>query len=630
MSSFRRTRLRISLWRWIKQTFKILRHIVVGVWLAMLLFMIISVGWLYREINRVPKIKDDSLLSITLKGAILEGPAFNNAAQHLLGEDVQTLRGMLNNLRKATKDPRIIGIALRLEGYGMSYGTGSEIREELANFKAAGKKIFVYMDWAYPGRYLFASLADKLYMSPSGVMDLAAFSMETPFYRKLLDKIGITPEHIYIGKYKTGPQPEMLEKMSEEHREVSNILLDAFYHNFIEQVAANRKVSLDTVKGWVDSGFFSAKDALDMGIVDELVYEQDFERALKIELGIIKPESEDSPDTSSPEKKDAENAKDEKEEPELPAINNSQYARVNVDTPNLYNKGEKIAIIYARGVILSGKSSPIGAQSPVIGAESLTELLEKVRKNKEIKGVIIRLDSPGGGASASDEIRHAIEKLKEKKPVMISMSTLAASGGYMMSAPADKIFAYPLTITGSIGIYSTFYHFQRLNEWLGINIERIERGSNSGIFSTSRPRTEEETQRMEHFLRQFYDGFVEGVAKGRHLTVEAADQIAQGRVWTGQQGLENGLVDEIGGFDEVIAAMKTQLNIPEKDEVQLVEYPELENPWRLLWQRFVNTQLAANVPAELLDAQEELRVIQQLATERELALLPYRIEPSAQ
>ncbi|GAK51772.1 signal peptide peptidase SppA, 67K type [Candidatus Moduliflexus flocculans] len=630
MSSFRRTRLRISLWRWIKQAFKILRHIFVGVWLALFLALIISVGWFFREVNRVPKVKDNSLLSITLDGMILEGPAFGSTAQHILGEDVQTLRGMLNNLRKATKDPRITGIALTLKGYGMSYGTGSEIREELAQFKAAGKKIFVYMDWAYPGKYLFASLGDKIYMSPSGGMDFAVFSMEMPFYRKLLDKIGITPEHIYIGKYKTGPQPEMLEKMSDEHREVSNILLEAFYNNFVEQAAANRKVSQETVKGWVDSGFFSAKDALEMGLVDELVYEKDFEHALKVELGIMKPGSASATDKPASESKKAENAKDEKEEPELPSVNNSQYARVKVDAPNLYTTGEKIAMIYASGVIISGKSSPIGAQSPMIGSESLTELLEKVRKDKEIKGVIIRLDSGGGGASASDEIRHAVEKLKEKKPVMISMSTLAASGGYMMSAPADKIFAYPLTITGSIGIYSTFYHFQRLQEWLGINMEIIERGKNSGIFSTSRPRTSEETQRMEHYLRQFYDGFVEGVANGRHLTVEATDAIAQGRVWTGRQGLENGLVDEIGGFDEVIAAMKKQLNIPEKDEVQLVEYPELENPWRLLWHRFVNTQIAANVPAALLDAQEELHLIEQLAAERELALLPDLIETPKQ
>ena len=626
MSSFRRTRLRISLWRWIKQTFKILRHIFVGIWLAMLLAAIISAGWLYRELNRVPKVKDDSLLSITLNGMVLEGPAFNNAAQHILGEDVQTLRGMLNNLRKATKDPRIIGIALTLKGYGMSHGTSNEIREELAKFKAAGKKIFVYMDWAYPGKYLFASLGNKLYMSPSGGMDLAVFSMEAPFYRKLLDKIGVTPEHIYIGKYKTGPQPEMLEKMSDEDREVSNLLLDAFYNNFVEQAAANRNVSQETVKGWIDSGFFSAKDALEMGMVDELVYEKDFERALKIELGLIKPDAETSADADESAEKEKE---DDEDEPKLPEVNNSQYARVKVETPNLYNTGEKIAVIYASGVILSGQSSPIGSNSAVIGSESLTELLETVKKDKEIKGVIIRLDSPGGSASASDEIRHAIEQVKAKKPVMISMSSLAASGGYMISAPADKIFAYPLTITGSIGIYSMHYHFQRLHDWLGINVERLERGENSGIFSTSRPRTEQETQRMEHFLRQFYDDFVKGVATGRRLTVEAADQIAQGRVWTGQQALENGLVDEIGGFDEVIAAMKKQLNIPEQDEVQLVEYPELENPWRLLWQRFMNTHIAANVPAELLDAQEALRYAERLAAERELALLPFRIETPA-
>ena len=632
--SFRRTRILSSIWRRLTQAFRILHRVLLAVWLLLLLAFIIAAVWLHHEFTSVPNVKANSLLSISLNGAVLEGPAFDVMSQRILGEDVQTMRGMVNNLRKAAKDPRITGIVLNMkDGYSMSYGAAMEIREELVRFKESGKKLFAYVDSLYPGNYLFAGLADKIFMSPSGMVYFAAFSAEVPYYRALLDKIGVTPEHTYIGKYKTGPQPEMFEQMPEAHREVLNGLLDGYYENFIEQTAKNRKVTPETVAAWIDGGLYTAEDAFDAGIVDQLVYEKDFERTLKIELGLIKEDAETpaktasaAAETSEKDAKKEADKKDEKDdEPELLMVNNSQYARVKVNVPGLYRSGEKIAAIYASGVITSGKSSPIGSETAIIGSDSLSELLKTLQEDEEIKGVILRLDSGGGGVGASDIIRHAMEQLREKKPLYVSMSDLAASGGYMISAPADKIFAYPLTITGSIGIYSTKYHFQRLFEWLGINFTIFERGKNSGIFFGARPRTPEEQGRMEHFLRRHYDKFVAGVAQRRGKTVEAIDAIAQGRVWFGRQALENGLVDELGGLDEAVAAMKKQLKIADTDDVELVEYPETEEPFALLWERFINTQMRASLPDALVEVQAEIKLLERLARERELAWFPFRV-----
>lgn len=641
--SFRRTRILSSIWRRLTQTFRILHRVLLAVWLLLMLAFMIAAVWLHHEFTSVPNVKANSLLSISLKGAVLEGPAFDAVSQRILGEDVQTMRGMVNNLRKAAKDPRITGIVLNMkDGYAMSYGAAQEIREELARFKESGKKLFAYVDSLYPGNYLFAGLADKIFMSPSGIVYFAAFSAEVPYYRALLEKIGVTPEHTYIGKYKTGPQPEMFEQMPEAHREVLDSLLDGYYENFIEQTATNRKVTPEVVKGWVDGGLYTAEDAFDAGIVDRLVYEKDFERALKIELGLIKEDAETPAKTAgaaaeTPEKDAAKNDakqeadnKDEKDdEPELPMVNNSQYARVKVKTPGLYRSGEKIAVIYASGMITSGQSSPIGSETAIIGSDSLSELLKTLQEDEYIKGVILRLNSGGGGVGASDIIRHALEQLREKKPLYVSMSDLAASGGYMISAPADKIFAYPLTITGSIGIYSTKYHFQRLFEWLGIHFTIFERGKNSGIFFGSRPRAPEEQERMEHFLRRHYDKFVAGVAQRRGKTVAEIDAVAQGRVWFGRQALENGLVDELGGLDEAVAAMKKQLKIADADDVELVEYPETEEPFALLWERFINTQMRASLPDALVDAQAEIELFERLARERELAWFPFRVRMDA-
>ena len=629
MQRFRRQRIRSRIWRRITQFFGFIRNFMLIFLFVILVISLITVGIFYREFTRVPKVKEQSLLVMNMKGIVLDGPSFNAASQRILGEDIQTMRGMVTNIRKATADSRIIGMLFKMESYGMGYTIREEIREELLKFKEAGKKIFVYTEFLTPAKYLFSSVADEIYLLPSGSVYLAAFTAEIPYYRGLLDKIGITPEHSYIGKYKTAPQPEMFEDITDGHRESTTFLLDSYYNSYVERIAEARQVAPESVKGWIDEGFYAASEALEAGIVDKLIYEDELEKELKVELGLIdtaeeieKTDQSATLETAAEEGETEEPGNEEEKGPELPELNNSQYARVKVKIPDLYKKGRKIAVIYATGVILSGRSSPIGSSSPVIGAESMTELLKMLEEDEEIEGVILRVNSPGGGATASDLIRRALQKVKKKKPLIISMSDLAASGGYMISAPGDTILAYPFTLTGSIGIYSQKYSFQKLHQMLGIHTAVISRSRNSGIFSSFRPRTPEESERMLHYLRVHYDHFVEGVAQGRNMSFEEVDAVAQGRVWYGEHALENGLVDRLGGFDEAVALMKEKLEIPEEEDVQLLEFPRLENPLSLLWRRFLETQVRAHIPNEVLELKDKLEMVTRLQEEAVLLWEP--------
>lgn len=625
MHSFRRKRIRRTLWRRIKQVFRVIRSIVLVFLFFVFLAFFIAAGWFYYHFSKVPKVKAETLLVMNFDGIILDAPSLSYASQRLLGEDVQTLRVVVNNIRKATEDPRIIGILMQFKNYGLGRASAQEIRDELLKFKQTGKKIFAYSEGAGWRTYSLMSIADKIYMPPSGATYLMGLHIEIPFMRELLDKIGITPEHMYIGKYKTGPQPELFERMSEAHREVLHHILDNLYSEYITQVAEARQVPPEKVKKWLDDGLYSASEAHEVGMIDELIFEDQLEKKLQIELGLI---DETAAEEQSDEDADdnAENTDDEDEdEPELYKLNNSQYARVKFHVPNLHTKGEKIAVVYAQGVILSGKSAPIGAASPTIGSESMTELLNTLAKDKELKGIILRVDSGGGSGLASAIIHRAVQEARKKKPVVVSMAGAAASGAYEISAPADAIIAYPSTLTGSIGTYSSKYSFQGLHKMLGINFETVQRGKNSGMFTPTRTRTPEEYKQFQKFLWDHYNDFVRDVAEGRKMTFEEVDAIARGRVWMGEKALEIGLVDKLGGFETAIDVMKEKLDIPADEDVELVEYPKIERPLELLKQRFLRTHVTPHIPDELLDVQQRLHTLDMLRNEPYLAWFPYEI-----
>ena len=635
MHHLRRQRLWGKIWRKLAKIFRIIKNIFLVILLVTFAAYFVIAGWLYWEFSHIPGVKKDSVLVMDLDGLIKDRPSMDPLSERLLEEVGKTRRAMVDNIRKAARDPRIKGILLDIGYYGMGRTTAYEIREELIRFKKSGKKVFAFMESAGLGTYLLVSVADKIYMPPSGATYFPGLRAEIPFFKDMLDMVGVTPEFVYIGKYKTAPQPLTMDHISDEYREVINNLLDNLYNNYIEKIAEARNVSEETVTTWIDDGIYPAADALKAGVIDEILYESQVDNTIQRELGLLKQpyESEKAEADDTGNKEDEKNEQDkndegkekDKDKPKLNKIHNGQYARVPVNVPQLHRTGKKIAVIYAQGGIVSGKGAPPSSENPMIGSEAMTKLFSTLADDDDIKGIIFRVDSGGGGARASDIIRNAVYETCQKKPVVVSMAGAAASGGYMISAPATSIVAYPLTLTGSIGIFGGKFSVQGLLDLINVNVEVIQRGRHAGIFSGARPWSEDDLALFRKYIQQGYDDFIRNVAEGRGMTVEEVNAVAQGRVWFGEQALEHGLVDKLGGFDTALAVLKEKLNIPEDEDVQLIEYPKMETAWEQLLRRIRQYPMNASLPKQLQRLSAQLEELSQLQNENLFAWFPYRI-----
>ncbi len=630
MQRFRRKRILGRIWRRIVQIYRVVRTIILVLFIFSFLVYLAVAGWLYWEIARIPKVKQDSVLVMNFDGLIRDRPSSDHVSERMIGGLGKTRQAIVNNIKKATKDPKIIGILLHIKNYDMDSTTAVELREELLKFKASGKKVFAFMEGAGLKTYLFVSTADKIYIPPWGGINFSGLRAEIPFFKKMFDTIGVTPEFIYIGKYKNAPQVFTMDRISDEYREVMNGILDALYENYADQIAAARNVQEDEVKGWIDDGIYSASDALEAGLVDELIYESQLDKTLQKELGLIDDtgeadETKEEEKTEKIEKTEETEESLEEDEPKLNKISNAQYVRVKVRVPNLHKKGEKIAVIYAQGPIISGKGEPPSSRNPSIGSDSMTELLASLAEDDDIKGIILRIDSGGGGARPSDIIRNGIYEAKRKKPVVVSMAGVTASGGYMISAPADSIVAYPLTLTGSIGIFGGKFSMQGLLDLVGIRVEMIQRGQNSGIFSRMRPWTEVERETFRKNIQQGYDTFITTVAENRGMTVEAVDAVAQGRVWIGKRALELGLVDKLGGLDTAIEVIKEKLAISEDEDVEIVEYPKPQSPLQQFLKEIRQYPIETHLPQEIGQLRGYFEEFARLQHETLFAWFPCRI-----
>jgi protease-4 len=368
------------------------------------------------------------------------------------------------------------------------------------------------------------------------------------FFRGSLDKLGIYPDVYQIGKYKNAPDSFTRKEMSEGHREVVNAILDDLFNRFVNTVATTRHKSPDEVRAMIDNAPYSAPEAQKIGLIDGASYRDEVEKELKARLGY-------------------------KETDELRLTRGEDYREVNEESLGL-NKGERIAVIYGTGSIGSGKSenSPFGSQS--IGSDTMVKAIDDARKDDTIKAIVLRIDSPGGSSYASDVIWRAIELARQKKPVVVSMSDVAASGGYYIACNASKIVAEPSTYTGSIGIFAGKPVMKEFYNWLGITNEYVLRGKNAGLFRETEKFTPEEREKFFGIIKStYYDEFVPKVAKGRGRDPEYIDSIGQGRVWTGAQARDKGLVDEIGGLDKAIEIAKQLAGIPADKGIKRVVLP---------------------------------------------------------
>src|SRR3989441_4384005 len=522
--------------------------IISGIVIALVLVFLLGIAIIVSAIrgNR-PSIRDNSVLVLKISGPLPDYVP-EDPIRKLFGGQPQSLSSLLAQFRKAKVDKRISAVLLDIDMPEEGWAKAEEIRAAIADFRTSGKPVYAFMEMGLNKDYYIASACDRVFLPPPGDLFTIGLAADVMFFRGSLDKLGIYPDIFHIGKYKTAADMFTQKQMTDAHREFMNSLLDDLFGRFVEAIAKARNKSPEEVKALIDNAPYNAAQAKDAGLIDGALYRDEVEKELKKRLGY-----EDSD--------------------ELHIAKAGDYRQISQESLGL-NKGEKIAVVYAAGDIVSGKSEFGGSGETTIGSDSLVKTLEEARDDRGVKAIVLRIDSPGGSGLASDIIWRAIESVKEKKPVVVSMSDVAASGGYYIACNANKIVAEPSTITGSIGVLAGKPVVKGLYDWLGITNEYVLRGQNAGMFRESEKFSDSERKKWLEFLGATYDDFTSKVAKGRKKEQTYIDSIGQGRVWTGQQGKERGLVDEYGGLDKAIEIAKQLAKIPAEQSIQRVIMPK--------------------------------------------------------
>ncbi len=502
------------------------------------------------------EIASNSVLVMRLRDEIPEKPGVDMPAFLGGGDSVPTVANVWQSLRKAASDPHIKAVVLEPEDLAIGWARLEEIRSDIDKFRKSGKPVFAYLRAPTAREYYLALAADRIYMGESEPLMLKGLRAEIFYFRNTLDKLGVGMEIEHAGKYKDFGDMFTRSNMSPETREVISSVVDGLYGNLVERVAAARHLTADEVRATIDRGPFTARQALKAGLVDRLAFEDGMWADLKDKLR-----------TGDPKK-----------------VALSQYMKVKPESVGLTGK-RKIALVVGEGDIVRGSPGDDGSGESSLTSYGFDRVLRAVGDDSSIKGVVVRINSPGGEVTASDEIWREMNLLSKQKPMVISMSDAAASGGYYMAMTGDTIVAYPETETGSIGVVFGKPNLHGLYDKLGISKDGIQRGRHADIDSEYTPLSPEERQVLRDGIDESYGDFLEKVATARRRKVEEIAPVAEGRVWLGSQARECGLVDELGGLDTAIALVKKKAAIPAGENVSVMLYPPRQNFVDLLFRQ---------------------------------------------
>ncbi|MCX5801913.1 MAG: signal peptide peptidase SppA [Candidatus Eisenbacteria bacterium] len=495
-------------------------------------------------VGKTPEVKEGSFLVVSLGGTLPE-EATSLFDMPLLEKQQITLKDVLECLDKAKIDKRIRGVVVKISPFYFGWSKTEEIRDKLVWFKEkTHKPVVCYLISGGDKEYYLASACDKVYMPEASDLFVDGLVSEVTFLRGTLDKLGITPDMEHIGIYKSASDMLTQKTFTEAHREVANAMLDDYFNRLVDAIAKARGFKPEEVRKLIDEGSFTAPEALRAGLVDSLIYEDELHTLLGV-----------------------------KKEAEFTTVSLEDYVRVRPASLKIA-RGPKIAVIYAVGTITEGKSSYSPLWGKTLGSDTMVEALRDARKNKDIKAIVLRIDSPGGSGLASDIVWREVKLAEREKPFVASMSDVAASGGYYIAMAADTIVAEPGTVTGSIGLVSGKFGTKGLYDKLGMNREIVTRGANAAMFSDTRSFTPAERRKLLEQMWEWYIAFVRKVAEGRGMTEKEVDGVARGRVWTGAQAVDVGLVDVIGGLDRAVEIAKVQAGIPKDSPVTLAIYPK--------------------------------------------------------
>ena len=530
-----------------KEFFKYFFATILGIVVVNLIFFLIFVGIISSISGKeeAVKIEPSSVLHLTLDYPIIERTSDNPFDNMDFGSFKANtnlgLNDILKNIRKAKDDANIKGIFLEVSDLEAGVATIEEIREALLKFKESGKFIISYNDYYSQGSYYLSSVATKIYLNPQGMVEFKGLQSEVMFFKGALEKLGVEPEIIRHGKFKSAVEPFILDKMSPENKEQTLTYVGAMWNHIIGDISKSRNISIDSLNLIADSMLVNnAMTSKEYRLVDDLKYYDEMidelNKLTSVEKGKI-----------------------------FAMVEMKNYNKVAEKRSE--GTKSKIALIYANGEINTGQGD-----ASSIGSAGLSETIRKAREDSTIKAVLLRVNSPGGSALASEVIWREVLLTKKIKPVIVSMGDVAASGGYYISCPADVIVADHTTITGSIGVFGLMMNAQKLfNEKLGITFDGVETNANAGIGSMTRPMKPGERAVIQKGVEEIYDVFIGHVAEGRNIEKANVDSIGQGRVWSGVNAKEIGLIDEFGGIEKAIEIIKTKIGAK---ELRIIEMPE--------------------------------------------------------
>ena len=543
--------------------FKNLLSTVLGFILSfIILIMLITGGLSLLDKKGVVGVKEDSILKIDFtKFQIVERTSENPfSALDISGSVAQSisLKQILDNLEKAKTDNNIKGIYLKSSSVSGGISQLEEIRNKLLEFKNSGKFIIAYDEGYTQMGYYLSSVANKLYMHPEGTIDIRGFSASIMFFKGLLEKLDIDIQIIRHGKFKSAVEPFILEKMSDENREQTRLFLNSIADNIMDSIAAQRGMSLlDVQRHANELSLENAKSCYDLSYLDGLIYEDQLNDSISKLFN--------------------------KKEHNIIALN--QYDKVKIKRKDISRN--KIAIIYATGEINSGEGDENS-----IGSVTTASAIRKARNDKNIKAIVLRINSPGGSALASDVILRETSLAKKEKPFVVSMGDMAASGGYYIACAADSVLANPTTITGSIGVFGIIPNLQNFyKKKMGITVDTVKTNKYADMGS-NRPLTKYELKKIQKSVKDVYDTFITHVSEGRGLTKTAVDDIGQGRIWSGYNAKEIGLVDLHGGLEK---ALEIAADLAEIDDYRTIALPRKKDPFSKLMEQYGSTKSFANV-----------------------------------
>ena len=524
---------------------------VTGIILSSIVLFIIGMVTLFGIVSTSDTetvVKKNSVMMLDLNGTLVERTQESplGILSELFSDDSNTygLDDILSSVKKAKENENIKGIYLQASMLGTSYASLQEIRNALLDFKESGKFIIAYGDSYTQGLYYLSSVADKVLLNPKGMIEWRGIASAPLFYKDLLQKLGIEMQIFKVGTYKSAVEPFTSTEMSPANREQVTAFIHSIWGQVTEGVSASRSLPVDSLNAYADRMlmFYPAEESIKCGLADTLIYRNDVRNYLKKLVEI-------------------------NEDDNLPILGLGDMMNVRKNVPK-DKSGNIVAVYYASGEITDYPSSAT-SEDGIVGSKVIRDL-RKLKDNDDVKAVVLRVNSPGGSAFASEQIWHAVKELKTKKPVIVSMGDYAASGGYYISCVADTIVAEPTTLTGSIGIFGMMPNAKELSEKIGLTYDVVKTNKFADFGNIMRPFNEDEKTLMQMMITQGYDTFVSRCAEGRNMTKEAIEKVAEGRVWTGEAAKELGLVDELGGIDTALEIAVKKAGI---EGYTVVSYP---------------------------------------------------------